>query len=176
MNAKNILEGLGGILIGIVSLVIVVFIIALFIQGSTWASSKLLPWFSILTWIIFVIVVFILLPLSIPKKTRGFSSILIYFSSYIFGATLWMEGFLLTLMIWGVWAVILGIFIMGVGVVPIAIIATLVNSLWLSLVELVLLTIMTFGCRIGAIKLAESIEEAMEQYITEDWSEYSQDL
>jgi hypothetical protein len=158
MNAKDVLAGLGGLLIMGAILLAGVAIGAVFIFGSAWASSKLLPSFSILTWIAFGLVVFVLLPLAIPRATRGFSSVALFIASYVFGATLWMEGLLLTLFIWGLGAVFIGLFIAGVGVVPIAMLATLLKGMWGSLIELVLLTIMTFGSRIGAMSLAESLD------------------
>ena len=158
MNTKDVLAGLGGLLIMGTLLLVGATIGAVFIFGSAWASSKLLPWFSVLTWIAFGLVVFVFLPLAIPKATRGFSSIALFIASYVFGATLWMEGLLLTLFIWGIGAVFIGLFIAGVGVVPIAIIATLLKGMWVPLIELVLLTVMTFTSRIGAMSLAESLE------------------
>ena len=158
MNTKDVLAGLGGLLIMGTLLLVGAAIGAVFIFGSAWASSKLLPWFSVLTWIAFGLVVFVFLPLAIPKATRGFSSISLFIASYVFGATLWMEGLLLTLFIWGIGAVFIGLFIAGVGVVPIAIIATLLKGMWVPLIELVLLTVMTFTSRIGAMSLAESLE------------------
>ena len=158
MNTKDVLAGLGGLLIMGTLLLVGATIGAVFIFGSAWDSSKLLPWFSVLTWIAFGLVVFVFLPLAIPKATRGFSSIALFIASYVFGATLWMEGLLLTLFIWGIGAVFIGLFIAGVGVVPIAIIATLLKGMWVPLIELVLLTVMTFTSRIGAMSLAESLE------------------
>ena len=79
-------------------------------------------------------------------------------ASYVFGATLWMEGLLLTLAIWGVGAVVIGLFMAGVGVVPIAMLATLLKGMWAPLIELVVLTVMTFASRIGAVSLAGSLE------------------
>ena len=139
-------------------LIVGITIAAVFIFGAAWASAKLLPWFSILTWIAFGLVVFIILPLGIPRATRGFSSVALFIASYVFGATLWMEGLLLTLFIWGLGAVFIGLFLAGVGVVPIAMLATLLKGMWSPLIELVLLTIMTFGSRVGAMSLAESLE------------------
>jgi len=159
MNIKEFLESMGGLLIGGVILLVVVALGAVFIFGAAWASTKLLPWFSILTWISFGLVVFIILPLAIPRATRGFSSISLIIASYVFGATLWMKGLLLTYFIWGLGAVFIGLFLAGVGVVPIAIIATLIKGMWRQLIELVLLTIMTFGCRIGVMSLGESLED-----------------
>jgi hypothetical protein len=128
------------------------------IYGGAWMSTKLLLWFSMLTWIAFALVIFVFLPLAIPRATRGFSSIALFVSSYVFGATLWMEGFMLTLLLWGVGALIIGLFIVGVGVVPIAMLATLFKGMWWRLVELVLLAIMTFATRAGAMSLAGSLE------------------
>lgn len=157
MNAKEVLAGIGGLLIMGAMLLVGATIGAVFILGSAWASSKLLPWLSVLTWIAFGLVVFVFLPLAIPRATRGFSSVALLISSYVFGATLWMEGLLLTLFIWGLGAVFIGLFIAGVGVVPIAMLATLLKGMWWPLIELVLLTIMTFASRIGALSLSESL-------------------
>ena len=65
-------------------------------------------------------------------------------------------GLLLTLALWGVLAVIIGLFLFGVGVVPIAMLATLFNGMWLELGLLFLAVILTFGCRLLGIVLAES--------------------
>ncbi len=162
MRAKEILQGLGGFLISILVLLVIGAIACIFIFVSAWVSSKLLPWFSVLTVIGLCLVVFVFLPLAIPKATRGFSSVSLLLTSYIFGATLWMEGLLLTLSIWGVGAVIIGLFIAGVGVVPIAMLATLFKGMWWALLELILLTIMTFSCRIGALNLAASLDSTRE--------------
>lgn len=157
MKLKNALGGLGVFLIMGAFLVVGFTIAGFFIFGAAWASTKLLPWFSVLTWFAFGIVVFILLPLAIPKATRGFSSAALFAASYVFGATLWMEGLLLTLATWGMGAVFIGLFMAGVGVVPIAMLATLFKGMWNPLIDLVLLTILTFGSRIGAISLAKRL-------------------
>ena len=133
MNVKDTLAGLGGLLIMGVFLVVGLAIAGVFIFGAAWASTKLLP---VLTWIVFGLVVFILLPLAIPRATRGFSSVALFVASYVFGATLWMEGLLLTLGIWGLGAVFIGLFLAGVGVVPIAMLATLLKGMWSPLIEL----------------------------------------
>jgi len=152
------LAGIGGLLIIGAILLVAIAVGTVFIFGSAWASSKLLPCFSIVTWISFGLVIFVFLPLAIPRTTRGFSSLALFITSYIFGATLWMEGLLFTLLIWGVGAVFIGLFIAGVGVVPIAMLATLFKGMWGPFIELVLLTIMTFATRIGALSLAGSLE------------------
>lgn len=57
MNVKDTLAGLGGLLIMGVMLVVGLSIAGIFIYGAAWASTKLLPWFSVFTWIAFAIVI-----------------------------------------------------------------------------------------------------------------------
>jgi len=154
MTIKESLYSLVGLLIVIVMMMIPI----IFIKGAAWASSNILPWASLLTWILLIVEVIIILPLAIARKTRLFSIKAMINFSYVFGATLWMEGLLLTLSLWGVGAVVVGMFLAGVGVVPIAMLATAFNGLWAHLIELVILAIMTFGSRFGALSLAESLE------------------
>jgi len=159
MSAKHVLATLGGLLLVGAIVVLGVTAVVIFIRGSAWASSNLLPWFSVLARIAFLLVIFVFLPLAIPRVTRGFSSIALFVASYVFGATLWMYGFLLTLLICGVGAVILGLIIAGIGVVPIAMVATLLKGMWRQFVDLILLAVMTFGCRVGAMSLVGTLEE-----------------
>lgn len=159
MKTKDVLSGIGGSLVFVVMLLLSVAIGCLFIFGAAWASTRLLPWCSFLTRIGFGLVIFVFLPLAIPRATRGFSSIALFIVSFVFGATLWMEGFLFTLSIWGVGAVFVGLFMFGVGVVPIAMLATLLKGMWWALIELVLLTIATFATRLGALSLSGTLEE-----------------
>jgi len=159
MNAKSALKGIGCILLGVAIFAASILICGLFIHGAAWVSSKLLPFFSVLTWIVLALDIFIFLPLAIPRTTRGVSSIALLISSYVFGATLWMEGFILTLILWGTLAVIIGLFIAGVGIVPIAILATLMKGMWGPFIELGLLVILTFGSRAGALALASGVED-----------------
>jgi hypothetical protein len=54
--------------------------------------------------------------------------------------------------------VFLGLFLLGVGVVPIAKHATLFKGMWLQLGELVLLTVLTFGLRAYSIYLDQKTD------------------
>ena len=166
MNAKERMKSLGewlGRCLFIIALIcfialVLIQILVVFYRGAAWASEKLLPWFSILSLITFGLVVLIILPLAIPKATRGFSIGALFIASYVFGATLWMESLLLALSIWGMGWVVIGLILGGVGIIPIAMLATLIEGMWGPLIELALLTIVTFGARVGAISLAVSLE------------------
>ena len=158
MNVKEILSGFGLLLIVGALCLGGALVLASLYYGAAWISTKLLPLFPILSLITFGVVVLIVLPLAVPKATRGFASAALVIASYVFGVTLWMEGLLLTLTIWGLSAVFIGLLLGGVGVVPIAMLATLIDGMWSPLIELVLLMVATVGLRFGGNWLGESLK------------------
>lgn len=155
MSETSMNHGLDRSLFVLASAIVVIIIVAMFFYGAAWVGAKLLPWLWFFTWVALVTVIFVLLPLAIPRTTRSFAGMGIFIASYVFGVTLWVTGLELTLTIWGIEAVIIGVVLGGVGVVPIAMLATLIHGQWLWLSALILLTIATFGCRGGALTLAE---------------------
>ena len=140
----DLLKSIGGFILG-VAIFIGVGIIAVFlIKGGIWLAAKVLPWLSIIMWFVFIFDVLFLLPLSFLKKRKVFSAIGFIISSYVYGLTLWFWGLLLTYVIWGGIAVFIGLFIAGVGVVPMAMIATAIDGQWAITGQLILLTVLTF--------------------------------
>ncbi len=75
-----------------------------------------------ISWIALAIVLFVLLPLAAWRKTRGFSAIGLYVTSYIFGATTWFLGAAITFASFGWLGLIIGLLVLGVGVVPLGIV------------------------------------------------------
>ena len=153
------LKSIGGCLLYIVILAACVALAALFFLGAEWCSAHLLPWFMLGCEIATAILFLILLPLCLIRKARGFAAIAILLISYVFGITVWMEGLLITLSTWGVGAVIFGLLFMGVGVVPIGMLAALFHRMWWELLDLIVLTVFTFGCRFFSIWIAEKGEQ-----------------
>lgn len=147
------LIGAGGVVIGIGIFVAILLLIGLLVEGGAWLSAKAYPWLQTISAITLIVLVVVLLPLSFFSRTRSFSGSGILISSYVFGLTLWVWGFLLTYVLWGGFAVILGLFLFGVGVVPIAMLATLFKGMWPTLGELVFLTVLVFGLRFTAFWL-----------------------
>jgi hypothetical protein len=156
----NKLKSLGGFAVGLLILAAVIFLIVIFIAGAGWVSAKLLPFFSIASLIAFAALLFVLVPLSAIRATRGFAAIAIMWVSFVFGVTAWMEGLLVSLDLWGVFAVIVGLCIAGVGVVPIGILAALFHGRWSTMFELIFLIIATFGSRAYAVWVAQKADEA----------------
>lgn len=148
------LKEAGNLLLGLVFVLAMIALPIAFLWGAEWLSARLLPWFILASLLAFGFFLLIVLPLSIFKACRGFASIAALIVSYIFGATAWMWGLLLTLDLWGWWAVIVGLFMGGVGVVPIAMLATLLKGMWSVLGQLVFVTVLIFGVRAYAFWIA----------------------
>src|ERR1035437_2976151 len=150
---KNIGAGLLGILIfvGLIAGFVLIFAFGAKI------AIKVNPVLAWLTVILFVINL-LSLPLVFFKKTRAWYGLILFLSSLIYGRSLWVLGFLVTYLFWGLGAVIIGIFILGVGVVPFGIIASAAHHEWGYFWNLVFMVILTFGTRaIGSI-LTEKAE------------------
>lgn len=155
------LKSAGGFLLGIIIILALLTVCAVFIAGVEWLSENLLPWsLRVSEWAFFVPIA-LLLPLSLVQKCRSYTPTAMIFASLVFGATVWMDGLVLTMTIWGDGAAIFGLLLGGVGVVPFAMLATLFHGMWARLAELVVLIVLTFGSRFLAFwigGMAESDE------------------
>ena len=96
-----------------------------------------------------------LIVLTLLPSTRGLAAIGLLGCSYVFGASAWMFSLVVAYTYWGSFAVVLGIFILGVGVVPIAALAALFNGAWVHLGSILLGVALAFGLRALALKLSE---------------------
>ena len=133
-------------------------IVIFFIKGGLAILPTVINILNIVGAIALVLCVTILPILAIIKKTRGIAAVGYVISSYIFGLSTWILGFLVTLSIWGWLGVIIGLFIAGVGVVPLGIIASILHGQWAWVINLVLSVIFVFGTRFLGYWLAEKTE------------------
>jgi hypothetical protein len=150
--------------IGNISLLVVIFLASLLslyflIIGGVVASAKIMPTFTVIYNIVFLIDLVVLLPLSFFKKTRSASAIALYISSYILGAFTWISGFLLTYSFWGILGIVIGVIMAGVGVVFTGFIASLLNGYWYIAVNLVVEVIVLYGARLFALHLIKKIDD-----------------
>ncbi|KKS53507.1 MAG: hypothetical protein UV20_C0050G0004 [Candidatus Magasanikbacteria bacterium GW2011_GWA2_42_32] len=149
----------GGYVLGIAGLLLLLAIPVFFIMGAVWVGTYVLPWLKLLAWIVLGIDVIIILPLILFRKTREAALSALYISSYVFGLLLWFMGLLLSYLIWGFIAVFIGLALMGIGVVPIAMLATLLTGEFGIFGTLILLTFLTFGVRFFAVYILEKSAE-----------------
>jgi hypothetical protein len=158
---KDTLKSIGSFLLGICILVGVMLVLMMFIKGGVWLSDRVYPWLVILTTIALFIVILVLLLLAIFRGTRTFAGGGIYLASFVFGLTLWVWSLLISYTIWGLTGIEIGLLLGGIGVVPIAILATSFHGMWSMVGQLLLVTAITFGTRflgIGVIMKSEDLD------------------
>jgi hypothetical protein len=139
------LKGIGGLLLGLAGLVIIIVIAMVLITGGAWVTVQVYPWvIGAAKWVL-VVDVLALLPMAIFRPTRSASAFGLILSSIVFGLANWMFGFLTTLNFWGVFGVIVGLFLGGIGVVPVGMLAALLHGDWGVLGNLIFGTILSIG-------------------------------
>jgi len=163
----DILKSISSFVMGIAIFLGIVFLTIFFIKGGVWLGVKVLPWLSVIMWLVLALDILIIVPLGIFKKTRGVSAIGLVVSSWVYGLTLWFWALLLTYSIWGAVAVFIGLFIVGVGVVPIAMLATAIEGQWSILGQLIFLLFLTFGSRALGYYFAHRADELAYEAVRE---------
>lgn len=156
---KEKLKNFGYYVLGIAGLLLLLLVSVAMIKGAVWIGEHALQWLINFSWIVFAINLFILLPFGLFRKTGMVGGMGMYISSYVFGLTLWFLGLLLTYFTWGFFGIFIGLVLGGVGVVPVAMLAMLLNGEFFTLVVLIVLTILTFGARALGIYLTSRAEE-----------------
>lgn len=148
-------KGFNGAVILIAVLLIISLIIALIIKGGFWLSSILYPVLNVISLVALLTCFLVLLPLSIFQKNKTNLIKGFYITSFIFGATTWTWSFVLAYTIWGVLGLLVGLFLFGVGVVPVAVFATLLTGEWMMFLRLIILITITYLTREYAKKLSK---------------------
>ena len=161
----NWLKEGGAYVLGIAVLLLLLAIPIFFIMGAVWVGNYVLPWLTLLAWIVLGIDIIFVSPLLLFKKTREAALVALHVSSYAFGLLLWFLGLLLCYYIWGFIAVFIGLALMGIGVVPVAMLATLFTGEFGMFGTLVFLTFLTFGVRIFPLYVLE--ENSKSSYLIE---------
>ena len=123
------------------------------INFSVKAYTLLLP----LAWIGFVVVILVLCPLAFFHRTRQFAGTSMFFVSWLFGITTWFLGATITFATWGWVGLLIGLFLFGVGVVPVGVLAAFfsLDSISMTL-SLIVMSGITYACRVGGLAISES--------------------
>lgn len=146
------LRSIGNFLLGTVALVgIIVVAVLLFTLGARVALA-IQPFVNWLAGILFILNIIVLLFALVPRF-RSVSGLIIFISSYIYGLSTWIFGLAVTLTFWGWFAVIIGVLLGGVGVVPIGLLAAGFNGQWGIFWSLLVSLILTIVARMIGMAL-----------------------
>ena len=147
---KEKIKDAGYMLLGLAFFMGFILLAVVMFKGGIWVSARLHPILEIISAITLLVTVVVLLPLAIFKKTRAASITGLLLSSKIFGLSLWIWSFLLSYIFWGFIGAFLGVFLFGIGVIPVAIIGTIVNAEWRTLGDITLLIVLAGGTKLFA--------------------------
>ncbi len=162
-NIKGIGSGALGVVTFLLILLLPVVFILIFIGGVAWIGLKVMPFLVTATTIFTFISLLVFIPLLFFRETRIWSASALFFVSWIFGATLWLFSFFATYMLWGLLGILIGLFVFGIGVIPIAFVASLLNGEWMMFAEITYMIILTFGTRFLGIYIIEKEENRIQQ-------------
>lgn len=148
-----------GSVAGILIFVAAVVLPATFLWGGLFLAGAALPFFAAATAAQCLITTVVMVPLAFFPGTRHLAGRGIRFLSYMFGLTVWLWGLMVTYQFWGFIPVFIGLFILGVGVVPMGIIAYGFEGMWLPMLQLGGGVIMVFATRIVGFWLIQKAED-----------------
>jgi hypothetical protein len=147
------LKKAGNFILGLVVIAAIGLLIGLLLRGMVWASEKVLPWLIDAGRIAFDICVLLFAPLCIFRKTRPWAGLGYYFSSYLFGTILFAFSCIVCVQLWGYLALFVGLFLAGVGVLPVALLAALFHGAWPLFWDLIFGAVLTFSTRYVGVRL-----------------------
>lgn len=146
------MKQLGNFLASILVLLAIVFIIFLIYKGAQFLSAFIAPLTFISPTVIGIGVILVILSL-IPGLTRPLLPPILIIS-YILGFFLFVFSAYLTLNVFNVVWLIVGILLCGFGIVPIAIIACIVSAAWPALWHILIMLIAAALFRVYVAKRA----------------------
>jgi hypothetical protein len=175
---RETLEGIGGCLLSLGVLVVVGFLILIFFRGAGWLASVILPVSGWITLIALALVP-VFLVLAIPRATRSWGGLGLVLCSYAIGLCLWLWSLVVTYQLAGMFWLVVGLFLAGVGVVLVAAIASLLHGEWLILLQIIIGVVVVYVLRFVGNLLVES--EPKDEYqspppLPPDFSEGDEDI
>lgn len=144
----GVFRGLRGlVLAGIIFILVPLLLLAAIILGVGFLGERILPLLLDIVVPTLAVAVFILVPLALLERTKHIAVSLLQIASIVYGITAWLLGFLVTLQYWGVFAVILGVVVFGIGVIPLGFLAAIFHTDWQALLDIVVLVVLAYGFR-----------------------------
>ena len=144
---KDTAKTIGGCLTYIAFTVGALVLLVAFIKGTPWIAENVYPWVIKVAAVVIFLVIPVSLLLAVFRTTRGIAGIGLFSSSYIIGLSLWIWSLIVAYVLAGVFWMIVGILLGGIGVVPIALIAALLKSEWATAGQIAIVAIVVFALR-----------------------------
>jgi hypothetical protein len=153
-SATNSIKIVSTVMLGVACLWGLAFVAITFIRGLAWMAEDGIEYLRTPVFAALALCLCIFLPLALIRTTRFISVYGLLASSYLFGVTTWILGFLTTLQHWDGTGVIVGLSLGIVGMVPLGIIASALYADWWSVGVIIVGVFVTYVARTLALRLA----------------------
>ncbi len=117
--------------------------------------NNVIPWILVGVGVCLVVSV----PLLMFRRTRPYSASLMIFGSWGLGAAVWLGSCYYTLSLWGCAALLIGLVLLGVGVVPMALLALAIRREWTECFWLIGFATLTFAMRYVGFWIASKLPD-----------------
>lgn len=169
---KEKFKSIGGVIGYIIFLGIGIILIYLLFKNLEWIIINVYPLVLTITEILTFIDILIILPMLIFRKLRLFSSMILLYSSYFVGFSLWLYCLCVTYLTLSIGFLIAGLLFGGIGVIPLAFVGLIIQGDWWGILNIVILALITFGLKAISLyvsaKTEKQIQEAAElKYLKE---------
>ena len=144
--AANTAKVIGSLMLWVIGVAIAGLLIALFLGGVV-VISKLLEPYLFRGFLLTLVLGVALVLFALIRQTRPLALLGYMFAEKIMSLILFLHAILITWSFWGAFAVFLGLFLAGVGIVPVAIACMVWNREWAGFWDLIILIICIVGFR-----------------------------
>ena len=142
----NFLKGLGALILWIGAGVLLWTLGMALLGGAVWVGEKSFAWL-LKIYELAMGVCLLILPLLFFRSARAFVGLTYVYASYVFGLTTWVWSLLLAYSYWGWIGLVIGLFLMGVGVFPVALLACIFHGNWSTTWQLLVAGILIYVAR-----------------------------
>jgi len=119
---------------------------------------SILDFFRILAFVALAIAVLLMIPLALFRKTRKLSGKGFIGAAFVCGAYLWLWSSAICYS-WNIWSLVIGWFLLGFGVYPIALLASAIQGAWPLFVELLISGLIVFCFRFFGVYIYSLTED-----------------
>lgn len=122
-----------------------IFLLPLVVRMAVWLCERIFPILQIISGWTLLIYLLLLIPMAIFRPTRSVAALSMFLATLIFGITTVAGGLLISHDIWGFLGCAIGMGFWLIGVIPVAILASLIHGLWWNFTWLLLMVFFTVG-------------------------------
>jgi hypothetical protein len=135
-----------------------ILIILAFVKGGIWMNDTISPFLvTALGWLSFTLCVFGGLS-SIFRYARAFGGAVMLLSSTGMLFSVWVDSLVIAKVAGSIWLIV-GVVLAGFGVIPVAIVAAIINQAWFVVLEIVLTVVIALAFRFGSFAILETVTE-----------------